>query len=125
MREMTMKVLRPWKQHGGHPLPLLASQGGKSKDSHYHKGVAMEMQPHLYLNDYLLQWLPTRASSHKHTSSSEGFNLLLFEISFFLSFFFPPSLLSFLPLFHLFWEKRKNKKKIEAVSNCTLSLATI
>lgn len=104
MREMTMKVLRPWKQHGGHPFPLLASQGGKSEDSHYHEGWGYRNTATFISNYYLPQWLPTRTTSHKHISRECFKSVTVHDF-----FLFSPS--SFLSLFQKKYKKTKKQDR--------------
>lgn len=109
MWKMTVKVLRPWKQHGGHPRPLLACQEGQCEDSHYREGWSMETQPHLYqIITFHCGFLLEPHSTNVHPGQDSLKSASVWDFFFFFLLF-----LFFLPVLEI--------NRIEVVSNCTLS----
>lgn len=115
MREMTMKVLSPWKQHGGHPLPLLASQGGERKGSHSCKDWSYRNAATFIAKCFLLgqNHIP---HAHIQIRRLQTCYWLRF-LSLFIYFLF----VSFLPFFLFYSCFLGRKSRTEAVSNHTLS----
>ena len=104
MRALTRTVLRPWKQHGGHLLPLLGPQRGQNKESQHSEDWSYGKAATFISNSHL----PMMAScdsnpTNKHLIQVDP-NLLLLDIS---SFFF--SFLFF--FFTCFREKNKKQQR--------------